>query len=37
VRGHAPLLGEHNEEILVGELGIAPERFRTLVEEGVVA
>lgn len=33
---HAPLLGEHNWEIFVDRLGIAPERLAELVSEGVI-
>ena len=32
----APLLGEHNEEVLRGELGLAPEELSLLGERGVV-
>jgi crotonobetainyl-CoA:carnitine CoA-transferase CaiB-like acyl-CoA transferase len=34
---HAPLLGEHNWEVLVDWLGLSPERFAELVAEGVIA
>lgn len=33
---HAPLLGEHNWEIFVEELGLAPERFGELVAAGAI-
>jgi benzylsuccinate CoA-transferase BbsF subunit len=33
---HAPLLGEHNWEIFVDRLGLAPERLAELVAEGVI-
>ena len=32
----APLLGEHNEEVYLGELGIGKEEMRTLKEQGVI-
>jgi crotonobetainyl-CoA:carnitine CoA-transferase CaiB-like acyl-CoA transferase len=31
-----PMLGEHNARVLIDELGIEPERFRTLQERGIV-
>jgi benzylsuccinate CoA-transferase BbsF subunit len=34
---HAPLLGEHNWEVLVDFLGLPPERFAALVDLGVIA
>ncbi len=34
---HAPLLGEHNWEIFVDELGIDPDEFASLVDRGVIA
>ena len=34
-RGMAPELGQHSEEILA-EAGIAPERIRTLRDQGVI-
>lgn len=37
VRGYAPLLGEHNEEVFVGEIGIDPSEFQQLVAEGAIA
>ena len=37
VRGYAPLLGEHNEEVFTGELGVSGDDFRLLLEEGVIA
>lgn len=36
VTGPAPRLGEHNHEVLVGELGMSPERLADLVDRGVV-
>ena len=35
--GPAPLLGQHNEEVFVGLLGIPPERISELEAEGVLA
>ena len=35
--GPAPLLGQHNDEVFVGLLGIAPERITELEAEGVLA
>jgi formyl-CoA transferase len=32
----SPLLGQHNEEVFVGELGLAPERFAELKTNGVI-
>ncbi len=32
----APLLGEHNEEVLCGELGLAPQEVSLLGESGVI-
>lgn len=37
VRRHAPLLGEHNEEVFGRLLGLAPEEIRGLAEEQVIA
>ena len=36
VRGHAPMVGEHNEEVIVGLLGVTPERYAQLVADGAV-
>jgi len=36
-RGPAPLLGEHTEEILLGELGIDRDRFDSLAADGAIA
>jgi crotonobetainyl-CoA:carnitine CoA-transferase CaiB-like acyl-CoA transferase len=36
VRSYAPLLGEHNEEIFQGLLGLSAEEFGALVAEGVI-
>jgi crotonobetainyl-CoA:carnitine CoA-transferase CaiB-like acyl-CoA transferase len=36
IRGRAPLLGEHNEDVLVGELGFAKDRLTALAEAGVI-
>ena len=36
IRGRAPLLGEHNEEILVGELGVDKAKLTALAESGVI-
>lgn len=36
IRGHAPLLGEHNYEVLVGVLGYAPDRVRSLYDSRVL-
>ncbi|MEC8999747.1 MAG: CoA transferase [Actinomycetota bacterium] len=33
----APLLGQHTEEVLVGDLGLSPAAFGTLVDRGAVA
>lgn len=35
-RRPAPLLGEHNREIFVDELGLSPEHYRALEEAGVI-
>lgn len=35
-KGRAPLIGEHNEEIYVGELGIGKDEIKTLKEQGVI-
>jgi crotonobetainyl-CoA:carnitine CoA-transferase CaiB-like acyl-CoA transferase len=32
----APRLGQHNEEVLVGLLGVSPDEFATLAKDGVV-
>lgn len=37
VRGYAPLLGDHNEEIFTGLLGLPNDEFGRLVKEGVIA
>jgi crotonobetainyl-CoA:carnitine CoA-transferase CaiB-like acyl-CoA transferase len=37
VRGYAPLLGEHNEEVLIGLLGLPREEFDGLRAAGVIA
>lgn len=34
--GRAPLLGEHNDEVYLGELGLEPEEYRELRELGVI-
>ena len=36
VRGRAPLIGEHNAEVYVDELGLSPERLIAFREAGVV-
>lgn len=36
VRGHAPVIGEHNEDVLVGLLGLDPADLAALVRDGVV-
>jgi crotonobetainyl-CoA:carnitine CoA-transferase CaiB-like acyl-CoA transferase len=36
VRGPAPTIGEHNDEILHGLLGISTEEIGELVRDGVV-
>ena len=36
IRSLAPRLGQHNEEILVGELGVSPAEFAALHEAGVI-
>jgi crotonobetainyl-CoA:carnitine CoA-transferase CaiB-like acyl-CoA transferase len=36
VRGPAPLMGQHNEEVLMGLLGLTQERFDHLVSEGAL-
>jgi crotonobetainyl-CoA:carnitine CoA-transferase CaiB-like acyl-CoA transferase len=36
VRNRAPLLGEHNYQVYVTELGLAPEELRELFETGAV-
>lgn len=36
VRGPAPMMGQHNEEVLIGLLGLTQERFDHLVAEGAV-
>jgi crotonobetainyl-CoA:carnitine CoA-transferase CaiB-like acyl-CoA transferase len=36
VRGAAPLMGQHNEDVLMGLLGLTRERFHHLVAEGAV-
>jgi crotonobetainyl-CoA:carnitine CoA-transferase CaiB-like acyl-CoA transferase len=37
VRGPAPLMGEHNEEVLMGLLGLDRERFDHLIADGAIA
>ncbi|GAB3597050.1 CaiB/BaiF CoA-transferase family protein [Microbacterium tumbae] len=37
VRRAAPCFGEHNEEVLVGELGLSPAEFADLVARSIVA
>ncbi|MCS7207450.1 MAG: CoA transferase [Dehalococcoidia bacterium] len=37
IQGPAPRLGEHNEAILVGLLGLTPEAVRDLEKEGIIA
>jgi crotonobetainyl-CoA:carnitine CoA-transferase CaiB-like acyl-CoA transferase len=32
----APTLGQHNHEILVGELGITQQQYELLVERGII-
>jgi crotonobetainyl-CoA:carnitine CoA-transferase CaiB-like acyl-CoA transferase len=32
----APLIGEHNEEIFIGELGFTNERFSFLKDQGII-
>ena len=36
IRTPAPLLGEHNEEILQGLLGLGDERFQQLIDDEIV-
>ena len=36
VRSHAPLLGQHNEEVLCGLLGMSRERYNELISKGVI-
>jgi crotonobetainyl-CoA:carnitine CoA-transferase CaiB-like acyl-CoA transferase len=36
VKRRAPLIGEHNEEIYTGELGLSKEDVISLVEKGVI-
>ena len=36
VRGPAPVLGEHNKEVICGILGYSEEEFATLLEKGVI-
>lgn len=36
LRCRAPLIGEHNEEIFVGELGLSQEQLQTLKQAGVI-
>ena len=36
IRRHAPLLGEHNQEIFGGLLGLSPEEIHRLEEEQVL-
>lgn len=36
VRGRAPLIGEHNPEIYVGELGLCEDELKALRREGIV-
>ena len=36
IPGRAPLLGEHNEEVLCGLVGLSPEEFAALQAEGIV-
>lgn len=36
VKGRAPLIGEHNEEIYMRELGISEDEFSTLKKSGVI-
>jgi crotonobetainyl-CoA:carnitine CoA-transferase CaiB-like acyl-CoA transferase len=36
VRGHAPLMGQHNEEVLIDLLGMSRERYDELVADGVI-
>lgn len=37
VRGPAPLLGQHNAEVLVGDLGIDQHRYEQLLADGVLS
>jgi len=37
VRGPAPTIGQHNEEVLCGLLGLTPDRYRQLVDSGAIA
>jgi crotonobetainyl-CoA:carnitine CoA-transferase CaiB-like acyl-CoA transferase len=37
VPDRAPVLGEHNEEVLIGKLGLAENEFVQLILEGVIA
>jgi crotonobetainyl-CoA:carnitine CoA-transferase CaiB-like acyl-CoA transferase len=36
VRGPAPLLGEHNKEVICGVLGYSDDEFAALKENGVI-
>jgi crotonobetainyl-CoA:carnitine CoA-transferase CaiB-like acyl-CoA transferase len=36
IRQHAPLVGEHNVQILQGELGLGREQLRELFEQGII-
>jgi formyl-CoA transferase len=36
LRRRAPLIGEHNEEIYLGELGLSVERLEALKQIGVI-
>lgn len=37
IRGPAPTLGQHNRQVLEADLGIDSDRFRALIQAGVVA
>ena len=36
VRGHGPLLGEHNEEIFTSVLGATPEQIQQYYDSGII-
>jgi crotonobetainyl-CoA:carnitine CoA-transferase CaiB-like acyl-CoA transferase len=36
IRSPAPTLGQHNHEVLVGELGISQQQYEQLIERGTI-